>query len=113
MNDTKPTDRFQNLLTALQRVNEDILSLGDDLLLSIRPPDKQSIETGYQALTSYNEVLAGFTTWFQSYQRLVGSEHVASLLAQRTRTRTARPFRNEHGLPLPRRTPAWRRFSLH
>jgi hypothetical protein len=106
MNSTKPRDRFHNLLNALQRVNEDILSLGDDLLLSIRPPDKQSIETGYQALVSYNEVLAGFTTWFQSYQRLVGSEHVASLLASvpepgllgRAETNTTYPSQDAHQL---------------
>jgi hypothetical protein len=79
VNETKSTDRVQNLLTALQRVNEDMLSLGDDLLLSIRPPDKESIETGYQALKEYNACLEGSTAWFQSYKRLVGSEHVASL----------------------------------
>lgn len=120
MNGKEPTNRFHNLLTALQRVNEDILSIGDDLLLSIRPPDKQSIETGYQALISYNEVLAGFTTWCQSYQRLVGSEHVASLLASvpepgllgRAGTSTASPSQDAHQLGEDFRYTKPREFEL-
>ena len=66
MNGTKTTDRVQSLLTALQRVKEDMLSLGEDLLLSIRPTDKQSIEAGYQALKSYSECLGGFTRGFKA-----------------------------------------------
>ena len=52
---------IKEILDRLNTLQEDLLSLPDDILLSIDPRDNESLESGTQFLKSFNESLNQFT----------------------------------------------------
>jgi len=52
--------KINEILDRLNTLQEDLLSLPDDILLSIDPRDNESLENGTQFLKSFNESLSQF-----------------------------------------------------
>lgn len=53
-------DKIKAILDMLNTLQEDLLSLPDDMLLSIDPRDNESLESGTQFLKAFNESLNHF-----------------------------------------------------
>ncbi|MDT8389818.1 MAG: hypothetical protein RRC34_04840 [Lentisphaeria bacterium] len=54
-------NKINTLLDMLDTVQEGLLSLPDDMLLSIDPRDNESLDEGAQFIKEYNDVLGTFT----------------------------------------------------
>lgn len=55
-------NKIKNILDSLNKLQEELLALPDDILLGIDPRDNESLNEGYKFLTSYNEHIATFST---------------------------------------------------
>ncbi len=66
-------DKIKEILDSLNTLQEQLLSMPDDMLLNIDPRDNESLEHGYQFITTFNNILEDFT----------GSSHkIADLIKQ-------------------------------
>jgi len=54
-------DKIKDILDTLNTLQEELLSLADDIHLSIDPRNKDSLKQGYEFLTSYNENIDDFS----------------------------------------------------
>jgi len=54
-------DKIKQILDTLNNLQENLLSLPDDMLLSIDPRDNESLEQGTQFIKAYNNSLSQFT----------------------------------------------------
>lgn len=54
-------DKIKEILDTLNNLQENLLALPDDMLLSIDPRDNESIDRGMQFIKTFNENLAQFT----------------------------------------------------
>lgn len=55
-------DKIRDILDMIDTLQEQLLSLPDDMLLSIDPRDNESLEQGLKFIKSYNENLNQFTS---------------------------------------------------
>jgi len=55
-------DKIKDILDMIDTLQEQLLSLPDDMLLTIDPRDNESLEQGLKFIKSYNENLNHFTT---------------------------------------------------
>jgi hypothetical protein len=53
-------DKIKDILDTLNALQEDLLSLPDDMLLGIDPRDNESLKAGTQFLTAFNESVSQF-----------------------------------------------------
>ena len=54
-------NKIKEILDVLATLQENLLSLPDDMLLSINPRDNESLDRGYQFIKSFNENMNQFT----------------------------------------------------
>ena len=53
-------ERIQQILTDLERVQENLLALSDDIWLNIQHNDSQELQKGYEFKLAFNEKLDEF-----------------------------------------------------
>lgn len=65
--------KIKTILDSLNELQEELLALPDDMLLSIDPRDNASIDDGAAFMKSYNDQLADFSTCVVSISELLKS----------------------------------------